>query len=158
MKVSSLHFCLTFYLPEKFLPLSSFSFLSLLPSHKHTPLDVSPSPLLLSICQAKQSPRQRRRRLTQWSESNGKRRRVAEEERSDGCQGGSTGDVGDRGVGWWREAWGAWCGFFLTGWSLLWADPLPAGSHVSWMCAGWGRMEKRRYKKEQWTVIMEMPC
>lgn len=128
-------------------PFPFFSFQSLRPSHKHTqnPLDLSPSPFALSICQAKWRPRQKRRRLTQWSESNGKRRRVAEEERSDGCQGRSMGDrrVKDGE----REAWGAWCGFFLTGWSLLWADPLPAGSHVSWMCAGWGRVEKRRHKK-----------
>lgn len=75
-------------------------------------------------------------------------RRVAEEERSDGCRGGST---GDRGVLWWMEAWAAWCGFFLTGWSLLWADPLPAGSYVSWMCAGWGRVEEARYKEELWS-------
>lgn len=137
IKVSSLHCCLTFYLPEKFLS-SLLSFSSSIP-HTYTFILPSMWVHLLSSCPSASqngASDKGRCKLSQWSESNGKRRRrVAEEKRSDGCQG----DVGDRVggvVAWWREAWGARCEFFLTGWSLLWADPLPAGNCVSWKCAG----------------------
>lgn len=51
---------------------------------------------------------------------------------------------------------GAGCEFRLTVWSLLWADPLPAGGHVSHMWVVWGWMEKRSCKREQWTSIIKV--
>lgn len=166
MKVSSLHCCLTFYLPENFLSLSSFSFFffflffQLINRHTHQHTQNSPQCEPISSppvhLPGKIEPQTKKTQANsviwiKWQEEEGSRGR------KEWWVPGSTGDAGDRGVGWWREARGAWCGFFLTGWSLLWADPLPAGSRVSWMCAGWGRVEKRRYKQEQWTMNMEIP-
>ena len=153
-----------FYLPEKFQPLSSFFFLcspffSLLPSHEHPqthtrthihspPFDVSPSPPV--HLPGKMEPQTKETGANsviwiKWQEEEGSRGK--EEWWVSGREHGRRGR--QRGVGWWREAWGARCEFFLTGWSLLWADPLPAGSNVSWKCEGVRQYWMQQY---QWSI------